>query len=184
MKRALILIGAAAVCIAVAGAVIGHVMHLAYGHGVYCALGMAATEGCDTTPATGAARIVSAAVLVVCIPLFAAAYGSLMSAHLRKHMDLHRRAAVAQLREELSVVRKHITDTSAEMHSALDKHAQDLLDRADAHHEALKAHVTAATAPPAPAAAVSEVSEPSAAVPESPPAAGVPKPPRRPGRNT
>jgi hypothetical protein len=87
-------------------------------------------------------------------------------------MDLHRRAGVAQLREELSVVRKHITDTSAEMHSALDKHAQDLLDRADAHHEALKAHVTAATAP--------------AAAPESPPAAAadVPKPPRRPGRNT
>src|SRR5580700_8993035 len=160
MKRALILIGAAAVCIAVAGAVIGHIMHLAYGHGVYCALGMAATEGCDTTPATGAARLVSAAVLVVCIPLFAAAYGSLMSAHLRKHMDLHRRAGVAQLREELSVVRKHITDTSAEMHSA------------HAHHEALKAHATAAAVKPEPAA------------PDSPPAPDVPKPPRRPGRNT
>lgn len=130
MRRALVLIALAAGCIAAGGALIGATMHLPYGHAVYCSLGYAATEGCDATPATGMGRLVAAAVFVVCIPLFAGAGGSLMSAHLRKHMDLHRRATVAQIRHDLDDVKQHTRKTvngaATALHRRLDDH-EDLI---------------------------------------------------------
>jgi hypothetical protein len=130
VKRALVLIALAAGCVALAGVFIGRTMHLAYGHAVYCALGTAATVGCDKTPADGTARLASAAVIVTCIPLFAAAYGSVMSAHLRRHMDLHRRATVAQIRHDLDEVKAHTRKTvngaATSLHRRLDDH-EDLI---------------------------------------------------------
>jgi hypothetical protein len=124
MKRAFIYIAAAAACIAAGGEVTARTMHIGYGHGVYCALGTAATVGCDKAPADGAARLASAAVIVVCIPLFALAYGSLSNAHLRKHMALHHAATVKAVSEEMGAVRRHVTTEVGGLHRRLDDHAQ------------------------------------------------------------
>jgi hypothetical protein len=130
MRRALVLLAAAVAAIAAGGYVIGRIMHLPYGHGLYCAIGVASTEGCDVAPRNQAARLVLAGVIVVCIPLFTAAYSSIMSAHLRKHMDLHRRATVAQIRHDLDDVmahtRKTVNGAATSLHRRLDDH-EDLI---------------------------------------------------------
>lgn len=152
MKRALIYMAAAAACIIAGGAVIARTMHIGFGHGVYCALGTAATVGCDATPADAGARLASAAVIVVCIPLFALAYGSLSSAHVRKHMGLHRQAAVAQLRAELDDVRAHVTtsldNATSALHRKLDDHAE-LVNSAVQQAAAMQPPAPAAPEPPA-----------------------------------
>jgi hypothetical protein len=130
MRRALVLLAAAVAAISAGGYVIGRIMHLPYGHGLYCAIGVASTEGCDVAPRNQAARLVLAGVIVVCIPLFTAAYSSIMSAHLRKHMDLHRRATVAQIRHDLDDVKAHTRKTvngaATSLHRRLDDH-EDLM---------------------------------------------------------
>ncbi len=153
MKRALIYIAAAAACILAGGVLLAVTEHLSAGTGVYCGLGTATTVGCSPGIPV-AARIVSAALMLTAIPLFALAYGSLSNAHLRKHMGLHMKATVAQVRNELEFTLQRLTEEADKRHvilrGALDKHARDLLDRADAHHAALIAHVSSATARPEP----------------------------------
>lgn len=157
MKRAVILVAAAAGCVAVAGVLIGRTMHLGYGHAVYCALGMAATEGCDKVPATGEARLVSALVLVICIPLFAAAYGSLHIGALRKRLAEHHSAIEKAVGLQLQGTREHV---SAEVEKA----TQAMHRRMDAHADLIRsmgATKPAAPAAPAEAAAAERLAPPA-----------------------
>lgn len=125
MKRALYLIAAAAGCVAAGGGVLASAMHLSYGRGVYCALGTAATVGCDATPATTTARVASAAVIVVCIPLLAAAYGSLHTRAIGKHTAKQHALTVAAVGKELDGIRQHVTKTVGDSENALHRRLDD-----------------------------------------------------------
>jgi hypothetical protein len=167
MNRAIIYIGLAAAAIAAGGGFLARTMHLPYGHAVYCAIGTAATVGCDAAPADGGARLASSAVIVVCVPLFALAYGSLSSAHLRKHMGLHMRATVKQVKDELASsvteMQKHVTASADALHRRLNDHAELIRAQQQAAGDQgasvaasiqdLHQHISAMTGPVATAAA-------------------------------
>ncbi len=87
MRPAPVLIAAAAGCVLAGGAVISVTWHVSYGHALYCAVGTAATVGCDVTPRTAAGQVTAVAVMLTAIPLLAAAYASLHLDQVRKHVD-------------------------------------------------------------------------------------------------
>lgn len=127
MKRAVILIALAGCCIAGGGWLYALTEHVSYGRGLYCAVGTASTDGCDLTAGTTAARIASVVVILTAIPLLAAAFGTITSAHLRRHMGLHMQSTVAQVKHELASVQKDVTarvdSATAELHRRFDDHA-------------------------------------------------------------
>jgi hypothetical protein len=87
VRRALVLLGAAAAAIAGGGWLLSATWHLGYWHGLYCALGTAATDGCDTTGRTEAGWAAACAVILVAIPLLGAVFALLTGVHLRRHVD-------------------------------------------------------------------------------------------------
>jgi hypothetical protein len=92
VRRAWWLLAAAAVSVIAGGAVIAATWRLSFGHGLYCSLGMASTDGCDAQPASTAGRIAAAAVMLTAIPLLAAAFGSLHLDRVKAHLDAHHRS--------------------------------------------------------------------------------------------
>lgn len=72
-RRVLLLLAAAAACVAGGGWLLAVTWHLSLGTGLYCAVGHAATVGCN--PALdGAAQVASVLVMLTAIPLLAAVF--------------------------------------------------------------------------------------------------------------
>jgi hypothetical protein len=106
VKRAWAALGAAAGCVAGGGWLIAATWHLSYGHGLYCAIGVASTVGCDTVPRTPAGRDVAIAVMLTAIPLLATVFALATSGHItgriREHLETTTHAALADMRRELA----------------------------------------------------------------------------------
>jgi HAMP domain-containing protein len=56
-------------------------------HGLYCAIGTATTVGCDIPPATGPAYVLTVAMMVTVVPLFAAVFSFFTSGLTAGHVD-------------------------------------------------------------------------------------------------
>lgn len=87
MKRAAVLLAAAALAVIAGGIAIAITWHLSLGHGIYCSVGTASTVGCDTAPARPAGQLAAVAVMLTAIPLLAAVFASLHLDQVRKHVD-------------------------------------------------------------------------------------------------
>lgn len=74
MRRALILLAAAAGAVTGGGWLLAVTWHLSYAHGLYCSLGTASTTGCDVSAPGPAGWLAGGAVIVMAIPLLAAVF--------------------------------------------------------------------------------------------------------------
>lgn len=89
MRRALILLAAAAVAVTGGGWLLAITWHLGYGQGLFCSLGTAATVGCNAVPRDAAGEAAAAAVIAVAIPLLAAVFALATSAHVTRRVRQH-----------------------------------------------------------------------------------------------
>jgi hypothetical protein len=105
VKRAWLLLAAAALSVIAGGAVIAATWHVSFGHGLYCSLGTASTVGCDKQPVSPAGWIAASAVMLTAIPLLAAAFGSLHLDKVRKHVAASEKHLKAHFEERL---REHL----------------------------------------------------------------------------
>lgn len=58
-------------------------------HGLYCALAIGATDGCDVNSPSAWGRFVEACVILIAVPTLGYAFTQVTSGHLKKHMDFH-----------------------------------------------------------------------------------------------
>jgi hypothetical protein len=111
MTRARLLLAAAAADIIAGGALIAATWGLSFGYGLYCAVGVATTVGCDATPHGTAGRIVVVAVMLTAIPLLAAAFAQLHLDKVRDHID----KAHAAIHKRLDGIEKNGTVAEAQV---------------------------------------------------------------------
>lgn len=93
MKRALILLGAAAACLTGGAVAFSAVQHLPFPAALYWAVETGTTVGYgDVTPTSPAARLTAAVVMLTAIPLLGAAFALVTSAHIGRRLDRHHKA--------------------------------------------------------------------------------------------
>jgi hypothetical protein len=120
--------------------------HISLGHGLYCAVGVATTEGCDTGPTSAAGRLVAVGVILVAVPLLAAVFALLTGHHAA-------RRASGWVHEHVSATEKRLTAEADQRHVIMQTHVERLLR---GHTDELKAQLAGVIAGQAEAAATAE----------------------------
>ena len=87
-KRALMLLGVTAALDIVLGIAYGHAMRIGEFHGIYCATGMADTEGCDVVPVGIAAYWLAFGMQLTMIPLFGSVLAFFTTGLTADHIDM------------------------------------------------------------------------------------------------
>jgi hypothetical protein len=132
MKRALVLLAAAAAIMATEGKLLASAWHLTYGHGLYCVIGVASTVGCDAGPHSVAGRGAAVVVILTCIPLLAAVFSWLTGRHAGRH-------AAAKVKEHLADAEKRIAEEADRRHMIMARHVENVVK---AHCSDVKQHVS------------------------------------------
>lgn len=101
-KRALTVLALTVVLDVVLGILYSTANHIPALHGLYCALGTATTVGCDITPVTGFAYVLSAVMMVTVVPLFASVFAFFTSGLTADHVDKVTEVQTSQIKEHLS----------------------------------------------------------------------------------
>lgn len=117
MKRAALLIAAAVAVIAACGWLLSAAWHLTYGHGLYCAIGVASTVGCDAEPRSGAGRLVAVVVILVTVPTLAAVFAWLTGHHAGSK-------AAAKVHEQVKAAEKRIAEEADKRHVIMQRHIE------------------------------------------------------------
>jgi hypothetical protein len=87
VSRVRVLLAATAADITAGGWLISATWKISLLHGLYCAVGTAATVGCDTTPATNPGRAAQVLLMLTAIPLLAAVFGQLHLDKVNEHIE-------------------------------------------------------------------------------------------------
>lgn len=111
MRHALVLLAAVAASLLLGAGLITAAWHLGYLHALYCAIGNAATDGCDVTPRTGAGQVVAVVVILVTIPLFGLLVARVTSVHVDRLWRRRNGADIAQIRETAEKAHRIAADT-------------------------------------------------------------------------
>ena len=138
MSRGRNLLLAAVACIIAGGFGLAFTEHLGPLRGLYCSVGTATTAGCDVTAVLPWARVVTASLMLVAVPLLAAGFAEVTAKRVHARMSGHLAAELADLRDK-------VRQDSAALHTALqhrlDRHHDELLGRMDVQHEATNARL-------------------------------------------
>jgi voltage-gated potassium channel len=106
-RRALVVIGVAAILDVIGGLSFAAVEHLSDGLGIYWAITTATTVGYgDVTPHTGAGHVIAVLVMLSVIPLFAATFSLLTSGLTATHV----RKGNSELHEKLDHLIRHTAE--------------------------------------------------------------------------
>lgn len=109
MRRALVLLAAALAGVTLGGWWLSATWHLSFAHGMYCAVGLASTEGCDAVPQSGSGRLAAVVLIVILIPILAAVYALVTSAHIG-----------GKVRDSEERIKKHFAEELARHHQGKD----------------------------------------------------------------
>jgi hypothetical protein len=131
MRRTLSLLAAAVACVLAGGWLLARTLHVGFGHGLYCAVGLGLTNGCDVAPHGGRGQLVATAVMLIVIPLLAAAFARLTAMHAAGIMHRLRGTLLDDLDGVETRLKAHASSEAA-------RHARTVLDHVDARHDALK----------------------------------------------
>jgi hypothetical protein len=101
MRKAWIVLASASASVVVGGAIITLIWKVAFWAALYCSVGLASTEGCAQSASTGVEQVVTVAIMLISIPLLAAAFSLLTSAHIHKHLSLHIDKRLAEHHENI-----------------------------------------------------------------------------------
>jgi phosphate/sulfate permease len=102
MKKILAVLFAAIGSVFLGGLVIELVWKIPFFAGLYCSLGLASTEGCTQTASTGTEQIITVLIMLISIPLLAAAFSLMTSAHIRKHVNRHTDEKIAEHNQQIN----------------------------------------------------------------------------------
>jgi hypothetical protein len=139
VKRAIVLLAAAAAVMAAEADLLAATWHVTYGHGLFCVLGIASTVGCDAQPPGVAGRLAAVVVILTCIPILGAVFAWLTGKHAARH-------AAAKVREHLGATEKRIAEEADKRHVIMQRH----IERVVAGHCAdVKQHVSVVADGPA-----------------------------------
>lgn len=76
--------------------------HMAIGHGLFCAIGNAVTEGACTAPGTTAGHWIDVVEFLLVVPLFAATFSLLTSGLTAGHVDRAEKRIKAHVTDQLA----------------------------------------------------------------------------------
>jgi hypothetical protein len=111
VRRALALLALAGAVILAGAVLIAATWHLPYPHALYCAIGNAATDGCDALPRTGAGQLAAVAVMLTAVPLLAAVFALATGAHVLHRWNRHHGRDLEQIRETAEKAHRIAADT-------------------------------------------------------------------------
>ena len=86
-KRAAVLLALVTVADIVSGLLLAAVEHVPGWHGVYCAVGLTTTDGCDLTFHTGQAYGLAAVDMILFVPLWGTVFSFFTTGLMADHVD-------------------------------------------------------------------------------------------------
>lgn len=114
MRRALALLATALIGVVLGGWWLSATWHISLGYGIYCAIGVASTEGCSAAPTTGAGRTAAVVLILVLIPVLAAVFALLNGMHVAKHVRASEERIKAHFEKRLDEHHKALTGRKQE----------------------------------------------------------------------